>query len=362
MIKLIASDIDGTLVEEGSGELPGELFAIIEKLYDHGILFAAASGRQYRGLRKLFLPVADKIIFISENGSNVVYRNEELYASVIDKKIVKEMQTYVKRFPNCYLTMSTTGAMHSTGGYDENYRRLMVESYHNDMVFAEDEDSDLLKVIKISVYHEEGIREFAEEMTYKWQDRLNVAVAGIPWIDFMNPGTDKGTALKFLQQYFGITPQETLAFGDNHNDIGMIQAAGESCAVETARTAVKDAAKYIVGSYRDKGVILALEELLGRLEAEKRKKENNMAEYGKECIQVFLDNQLQLFDEKVAETPEEAEEFLEDNMAVVLDNIGEVRQYLDESGMDACELSEDELKAAAEVFELPEGKYLVVLA
>ena len=136
MIKLIASDIDGTLVEEGSGELPGELFAIIEKLYDHGILFAAASGRQYRGLRKLFLPVADKIIFISENGSNVVYRNEELYASVIDKKIVKEMQTYVKRFPNCYLTMSTTGAMHSTGGYDENYRRLMVESYHNDMVFA----------------------------------------------------------------------------------------------------------------------------------------------------------------------------------------------------------------------------------
>ena len=87
-----------------------------------------------------------------------------------------------------------------------------------------------------------------------------------------------------------------------------------------------------------------------------------MAEFSKECIRVFLDDQLQLFDERVAETPREAEEFLEDNMAEVLDNIKEVRQYLDESGMDACELSEDELKAAAEVFELPDGKYLVVLA
>ena len=87
-----------------------------------------------------------------------------------------------------------------------------------------------------------------------------------------------------------------------------------------------------------------------------------MREFDDDVLECFLDNQLQLFDEKVAETQEEAEEFLEDNMAVVLDNIGEVRQYLDESGMDACELSEDELKAAAEVFELPEGKYLVVLA
>lgn len=262
MIKLIASDIDGTLVEEGSAQLPEELFDIIERLHDRGILFAAASGRQHMGLRKLFMPVADKIIFISENGSNVVYRQEELYASVIDKGIVKEMQSYAKKFPNSYLTLSTTEAMHSTGGWDEAYRKLMVEGYHNDMVFAEDEDSESLKVIKMSVYHKAGIREFAQEMTEKWQDRLNVAVAGIPWIDFMNPGTDKGAALKFLQKHFGIAPQETLAFGDNHNDIGMLQAAGESCAVETARTAVKEAAKYVVGSYEEKGVIRVLQKLL----------------------------------------------------------------------------------------------------
>ena len=55
---------------------------------------------------------------------------------------------------------------------------------------------------------------------------------------------------------------ETIASGDSHNDLGMILAAGEGCAVSTARTAVKEAAKHIVGSYEEKGVIKALQELL----------------------------------------------------------------------------------------------------
>ena len=102
----------------------------------------------------------------------------------------------------------------------------------------------------------------AKEIEDYWQGRLNTVVAGAPWIDFMKPGTDKGAALQFVQQYFQVKKEETLAFGDNHNDLGMILAAGEGCAVSTARTAVKEAAKHIVGSYEEKGVIKALQELL----------------------------------------------------------------------------------------------------
>lgn len=87
-----------------------------------------------------------------------------------------------------------------------------------------------------------------------------------------------------------------------------------------------------------------------------------MENFSKVCVETFLERQLQLFDEKVAETPQEAREFLEDNMAVVLDSLKEVQDYMEESGMDATELSLDELKEAAEVFDLPDGKYLVVLA
>lgn len=84
--------------------------------------------------------------------------------------------------------------------------------------------------------------------------------------------------------------------------------------------------------------------------------------FSKECLETFLEEQLRLFDEKVAETPEEAEEFLEENMAVVLDSLKEVREYFEESGMDAYELTPEELADASEVFRLPDGKYLVVEA
>lgn len=82
--------------------------------------------------------------------------------------------------------------------------------------------------------------------------------------------------------------------------------------------------------------------------------------YSKESIDVFLRDQLQLFDERVAETPDEAQEFLDEVMAVELDSLKEVREYLDESGMDATGMSDEELKNAAEVFALPGGRYLVV--
>ena len=82
--------------------------------------------------------------------------------------------------------------------------------------------------------------------------------------------------------------------------------------------------------------------------------------YSEECLKTFLKEQKKLFDEPVAETPEEAEAFLEDCMAVVLDSISEVRTYFEESGADVDGMSDEELEEASEVFPLPSGQYLVV--
>ncbi|MDO4275327.1 MAG: glyoxalase [Eubacteriales bacterium] len=82
--------------------------------------------------------------------------------------------------------------------------------------------------------------------------------------------------------------------------------------------------------------------------------------YTEECIQTFLEKQGQLFDEPVAETYEEAEAFLEDCMAVVVDSIKEVKKYLDDMGADVEGMSADELEEASEVFALPGGQYLIV--
>ncbi len=85
-----------------------------------------------------------------------------------------------------------------------------------------------------------------------------------------------------------------------------------------------------------------------------------MYEYDEDCLKVFLKNQSQLFDEPVAETLEEAEAFLEDCMAVIVDSFQEVREYFEENGADVDGMSDEELEEASEVFALPGGQYLVV--
>ena len=85
-----------------------------------------------------------------------------------------------------------------------------------------------------------------------------------------------------------------------------------------------------------------------------------MYEYDEECLQTFILNQGQLFDEPVAETLEEAEAFLEDCMASIVDNIGEVREFLDQEGMDVSGMSHEEIEDASEVFALSDGRYLIV--
>ena len=80
-----------------------------------------------------------------------------------------------------------------------------------------------------------------------------------------------------------------------------------------------------------------------------------MNEYDEECLQVFLEKQLQLFQEEVATTPEEA-----DCMAVICKDLKDVKDYFDEEGVDISGLSLDNLEELEEVFALPSGRYLIV--
>ena len=85
-----------------------------------------------------------------------------------------------------------------------------------------------------------------------------------------------------------------------------------------------------------------------------------MREFDDRVLEYFLDNQLQLFPEKVAETLEEAEYFLEDCMAVLVESADEVMDYFEEEGMDVQSAGEDEVLAAKEVFDIGDGRYLIV--
>lgn len=85
-----------------------------------------------------------------------------------------------------------------------------------------------------------------------------------------------------------------------------------------------------------------------------------MNDYSDEVLYAFLKNQEQLFDEPVVENIEEAEAFLEDCMAVVVDSLEEVKAFFQEEGIDVEHMSLDEIEEAQEVFKIPNGQYLIV--
>ena len=85
-----------------------------------------------------------------------------------------------------------------------------------------------------------------------------------------------------------------------------------------------------------------------------------METYKEEYVLTFLKNQEQLFEEPIAETFEEAEAFLGECLAVVVDSLKEVREFMEEEGMDVEGLSDKELEEQSEVFRLSDGKYLIV--
>ena len=85
-----------------------------------------------------------------------------------------------------------------------------------------------------------------------------------------------------------------------------------------------------------------------------------MHEYDDAVLKCFLDNQLQLFPEEVADTLDEAESFLEEVMAVVVESVEEVIEYFEEEGIDMDGADGEEILEAAEVFDVGDGRYLIV--
>jgi len=82
--------------------------------------------------------------------------------------------------------------------------------------------------------------------------------------------------------------------------------------------------------------------------------------FDEKVVQCFLENQLQLYPEKVAETYEEAENFLEECMAVVVDSVREVWEFFEEEGVDMEGADEEGILEADEVFEVGDGRYLII--
>ncbi len=261
MIKLVVSDVDGTLVPDGSSQVNPELFDVILKLREKGIQVAIASGRPWASVERTFEPVKNKIFYIANNGAYLGCHGRALFVTAMERELVEAVIREVRRYPD--LTLTYAG---QDGDYvekkDEALYKWLTEGYG----FQATRVEDLLTVkepcVKLSIYKNENVEEAAAGIRELFKDRLKITIAGDMWMDCMAKGVNKGQAVKTLQESLEIRPEETAAFGDQLNDIEMLDRAYYSFAVANARPEVRQAARFQADSNVNDGVLKVLKDLL----------------------------------------------------------------------------------------------------
>lgn len=266
-MKLIASDVDGTLVKDGTFQIDPQYYRIIRELREKGIVFVVASGRQYFSIRTLFAPIAESGDFwaIAEGGALVYHNDQVVYKDVIPEPVVREMVADIKklRARGCDVMLSTEAGAYCPYEDSEMYR-WMYGSYKYEITPSGSyEKLPVQDIVKISIYHPFDCERVAREWFYdKWCNTMQISSAGAWWVDCVLPNATKGAALELIQENLGITPEESMVFGDNINDIPMLQRAKCSYAVGNAREQTKAAAAFVTAPYWENGVLQELEKLL----------------------------------------------------------------------------------------------------
>ncbi len=256
MIRLIACDLDGTLLDSAKN-LPKEFPKIIEQLKEKDVYFAVASGRSYAGLKEMFADYLDDLVFICDNGAFVMYKGERLHLDLMKREDVKELVQVSRDLDGLILLCGMKGTYHEPAKTKEANDEIA--TYYTNRVMVEDSMEVNDDIFKVALYDGLGSEEHAYPyLVGKYGDKYNGQTSGEFWMDIMNGGTNKGSALKAIQERLGISGEETMAFGDYMNDYELLENAKYSFAMANAHPRIKEIAGYEALSNDENGVVKAI--------------------------------------------------------------------------------------------------------
>ncbi|MDE6504434.1 MAG: Cof-type HAD-IIB family hydrolase [Clostridia bacterium] len=262
MIKLIASDLDGTLFPPHKG-VPEETFSLVEKLYKKGIIFVPASGRQLPNLKKLFAPVLDKIAIIAENGGVVWFNGKIIYSNPTPSADVTRALFSIKTVKGLYPLLSCPDCAYFESD-NPHFAEVVSRSYSScKKVDSIEEAAKRATVLKISVWDEAPpSATHGEPLLAPKLPDLRVIASGYDWLDVSKKGANKGVALTELMQMLNIRKSECEAYGDHMNDYEMLSVCGRPFVTANAFAGLKKTFKNELASNAEYGVIKRLKEHL----------------------------------------------------------------------------------------------------
>ena len=271
-IRVIATDMDGTLLDpKGQLDLP-RLEKILDKLDQCDIRFVIATGNEVHRMRQLLGHLAERVVLVVANGARIFENNELIQAQTWDDAMVDKALGHFKgrECQDQFVVTAMNGGFVKKGTVftelDKFMTPEMIEKLYQRMQFVDEFDSSLFGgVLKMSmVVGEERLDSVLQEINDLFDGHVRAVSSGYGCIDILQDGIHKAWGLVELLKRWNLKPEQIMAFGDSENDIEMLELAGISYAMENAEEAVKRVATKVAPANSQAGVYKVLENWLER--------------------------------------------------------------------------------------------------
>lgn len=278
-LKLIAIDMDDTLLREDKTYDGDRLNYIVDEMKKREIIFCVASGNMYARLDE-YLSNSDRqdIYFASDNGNYVVKNGETISSTSISREDFLELTRKIEERGHYNILISTGDKVYGKP-VDEDKADFIHNYYRNIHTIETYSDVPLdQNPVKIACLSEYGLRD-NKELAGLAKDHfpdIEAVTSGQGWTDFFHKEGGKGAAVADLQEKYDIAPEESIAFGDSMNDASMMTKVTYSVAVSNADEELKSLCDYEIGSNEVQSVFDVLEEFLetGSIEFLKKYRSN----------------------------------------------------------------------------------------
>ena len=271
-IKIVATDMDGTLLDpRGQLDLP-RLEKILDKLDHRGVRFVIATGNEVHRMRQLLGHLVERVVLVVANGARIFENNELLQAQTWDDAMVDRALAHFKgrECQDQFVVTAMNGGFVKKGTVftelDKFMTPEMIEKLYQRMNFVDEFDPNLFGgVLKMSmVVGEERSESVLQEINDLFDGHVRAVSSGYGCIDILQDGIHKAWGLVELLKRWNLKPEQIMAFGDSENDIEMLELAGISYAMENAEEAVKEIATKLAPANSQAGVYKVLENWLER--------------------------------------------------------------------------------------------------
>lgn len=262
--KAVAVDMDGTFVNSENTYDHERFKKILTKLHEHGIHFIVASGRPFHRLKEDFNEFLDEIDLICDNGGILVRDNQIIRTITFSNKTSTRLIKYIQaNYPQASIIACGLKQSYIFDNASPEFRKFM-KFYYPDAVYIKDisEIPQDEKFDKLTIWDSADPAVIEKEYNKKSNEKIHATSSGFNCTDIIPQGVNKASSLEYFLNYFKVSPDELIAFGDGMNDFEMLKLAGYSYAMANGEDELKQIAKYEAPNNNDSGVLQILENYL----------------------------------------------------------------------------------------------------